>query len=43
MNNLNLMSKTNTNTLDVSTLNKGVYNLQIMCNNKIVNKTIIKK
>ena len=35
--------KTNTNILDVSMLNSGVYNLQIMCNNKIVNKTIVKK
>ena len=38
-----IVSKTNTNTLDVSRLNPGIYNLQIMCNNKIVNKTIIKK
>ena len=34
--------KTNTNALDVSRLNPGIYNLQIMCNNKLVNKTIIK-
>jgi len=38
-----IVSKTNTNTLDVSRLNPGVYNLQIMCNNKLVNKTIVKK
>jgi hypothetical protein len=34
--------KANTNTLDVSRLNPGVYNLQIMCNNKLVNKKIVK-
>ena len=38
-----VIRKTNTNTLDVSRLSPGTYNLQIMCNNKIVNKTIIKK
>jgi hypothetical protein len=38
-----VICKTNTNTLDVSYLNPGIYNLQIMCNNKLVNKTIIKK
>jgi len=38
-----IIRKTNINTLDVSRLNPGVYNLQIMCNNKLVNKTIIKK
>ena len=37
-----IISKTNTNVLDVSKLNSGVYNLQIICNNKIVNKTIVK-
>jgi hypothetical protein len=29
--------------LDVSILTPGVYNLQITCNNKIINKKIIKK
>ena len=38
-----IISKTNTNALDVSRLNPGVYNLQIMCNNKLVNKIIVKK
>jgi hypothetical protein len=38
-----VVRKTNTNTLDVSRLSPGTYNLQIMCDNKIVNKTIIKK
>ena len=38
-----VIRKTNTNSLDVSRLNPGTYNLQIMCDNKIVNKTIIKK
>tara|TARA_Y100001972_G_scaffold119870_1_gene161671 strand:+ start:352 stop:1026 length:675 start_codon:yes stop_codon:yes gene_type:complete len=38
-----VIHKTNINTLDVSYFNPGIYNLQIMCNNKIVNKTIIKK
>ena len=38
-----VIRKTNTNALDVSRLNPGIYNLQIMCNNKLVNKTIIKK
>ena len=37
-----IIYKTNTNTLDVSRLNPGVYNLQIICNNKLVNKTIVK-
>ena len=37
-----VIHKTNTNALDVSRLNPGVYNLQIMCNNKLVNKTIVK-
>jgi hypothetical protein len=37
-----VIHKTNTNALDVSRLNSGVYNLQIMCNNKLVNKTIVK-
>ena len=32
-----------TDALDVSRLSPGIYNLQIMCNNKLVNKTIIKK
>jgi len=38
-----VIHKTNTNALDVSRLSPGIYNLQIMCNNKLVNKTIIKK
>ena len=38
-----IISKTNTNVLDVSYLNPGVYNLQITCNNKIVNRRIIKQ
>ena len=38
-----IIRKTNINALDVSYLNPGIYNLQIMCNNKLVNKTIIKK
>jgi len=38
-----VIRKTNTNMLDVSRLNPGIYNLQIMCNNKLVNKIIIKK
>jgi hypothetical protein len=37
-----VIHKTNTNALDVSRLNSGVYNLQIMCNNKLVNKIIVK-
>lgn len=37
-----IIYKTNTNTLDVSRLSPGTYNLQIMCDNKIVNKTIVK-
>jgi len=38
-----IIHKTNINVLDVSRLSPGVYNLQIMCNNKIANKKIIKK
>ena len=38
-----IIHKTNINVLDVSRLRPGVYNLQIMCNNKIANKKIIKK
>ena len=30
-------------TVDVSRLSPGVYNLQITCNNKIVNKKIVKE
>ena len=37
-----VIRKTNINTLDVSRLSPGTYNIQIMCNNKIVNKTIVK-
>ena len=37
-----VIHKTNINALDVSRLNPGVYNLQIMCNNKLVNKIIVK-
>ena len=36
-----IIYKTNINVLDMSRLSPGVYNLQIMCNNKIVNKKII--
>jgi hypothetical protein len=35
--------KNNINTLDVSKLSSGVYNLQITYNNKIINRKIIKK
>ena len=35
--------KNNTNVLDVSKLSSGVYNLQIIYNDKIINKKIIKK
>ena len=38
-----IMYKTDINVLDVSRLSPGVYNLQIMCDNKIVNKRIVKK
>ena len=38
-----IIHKTNINVLDVSRLRPGVYNLQIMCDNKIVNKRIVKK
>ena len=38
-----IIHKTNVNVLDVSRLSSGVYNLQIMCDNKIVNKRIVKK
>jgi hypothetical protein len=38
-----IIHKTNTNILDVSKLSSGIYNLRIMCDNKIVNKRIVKK
>ena len=38
-----VIHKTNINTLDVSRLNPGTYNLQITYKNKIINKRIIKK
>jgi hypothetical protein len=38
-----VISKTNINTLDMSRLSSGAYNLKITCNNKIVNKRIVKK
>ena len=38
-----IMHETNVNVLDVSRLSSGIYNLQIMCDNKIVNKRIVKK
>jgi hypothetical protein len=38
-----IIHKININTLDVSKLSPGIYNLQIMCDDKIVNKKIIKK
>ena len=38
-----IISENNINVLDVSILSPGVYNLQIMCDNKIVNKKIIKE
>jgi hypothetical protein len=38
-----IIHKTNINVLDVSRLRPGIYNLQIMCDNKIVNKRIVKK
>ena len=38
-----VMSKTNTNILDVSKISPGIYMLQITYNNKTINKRIIKK
>ena len=38
-----IISKQNTNVLDVSKLNSGMYMLQITYNNKTINKRIIKK
>jgi len=38
-----IIHETNVNVLDVSRLTSGIYNLQIMCDNKIVNKKIVKK
>ena len=38
-----IVSKTNINVLDVSKLQSGMYNIQIMYKNKIINKRIIKK
>ena len=38
-----IISKQNTNVLDVSKINSGMYMLQITYNNKIINKRIIKK
>ena len=38
-----IISKTKINVLDVSKLSPGMYNLQITCNNKIINKIINKK
>ena len=38
-----VIRKTNINTLDVSRLNPGMYTLQIIYENKIINKRIIKK
>ena len=38
-----IIHKTNINVLDMSRLRPGIYNLQIMCDNKIVNKRIVKK
>jgi len=38
-----IISKQNVNVLDVSKISSGMYNLQIMYNNKIINRKIIKK
>jgi len=38
-----IISKTNINVLDVSRLHSGVYNIQIMHDEKTINKRIIKK
>lgn len=38
-----IISKQNTNVLDVTILTSGMYTLQIMYNNKIINKRIIKQ
>jgi hypothetical protein len=38
-----IIHEINVNVLDVSRLTSGIYNLQIMCDNKIVNKKIVKK
>jgi hypothetical protein len=38
-----IISKQNTNVLDVSKISSGIYMLQITYNNKTINKRIIKK
>ena len=38
-----VISKNNTNAIDVSKMSPGIYNIQIKHNNNITNKKIIKK
>ena len=38
-----IISKNNTNAIDVSKMSPGIYNIQIKHNNNIINKKIIKK
>jgi len=38
-----IISENNINVLDVSKIKSGMYNLQIMYKNKLINKRIIKQ